>query len=119
MYQPYYNSFQPYNQSLTRVTGIDGAKAYQMAPNSTAALFDANDDYLYIKSTDGAGFPTIRTFKFEEVLPTQMPAANDYISRKEFEQFRTEVLNYGKQFISAAATTEQQSSEGNGSGQGT
>ena len=48
--------------TLTRVTGIDGAKAYQMTPNSTVALFDNNEDIMYIKTTDGAGFPTIRTF---------------------------------------------------------
>lgn len=42
--------------TLTRVTGIDGAKAYQMPPNSTVALFDNNEDLMYIKITDGAGY---------------------------------------------------------------
>lgn len=46
----------PVNNSLmlTRVTGLEGAKAYQMPPNSTVALFDNNDDLMYIKTTDGA-----------------------------------------------------------------
>lgn len=52
-------------ESLIRVTGYEGAKAYQMMPNSTVALFDGNDDIMYIKTTDGAGFATIKTFKFE------------------------------------------------------
>lgn len=39
---------------LTRVTGLEGAKAYQMPANSTVALFDNNDDLMYIKTTDGA-----------------------------------------------------------------
>lgn len=56
---------QPVN-GLTRVTGIDGAKAYQMPPNSVAALFDDANDIFYVKSTDGAGFPTIRVFDFFE-----------------------------------------------------
>lgn len=61
MFQPYYNFQQPlyntqssyqnsYQQSvnLIRVTGYDGAKAYQMPPNSTTALFDSNDDLICI-----------------------------------------------------------------------
>ena len=41
------------------VTGLDGAKAYPMPPNSEMPLFDSTGDVLYIKTTDGAGFPTI------------------------------------------------------------
>lgn len=52
----------PQTQGIIKVTGIEGAKAYQMPPNSIAALFDLNDDILYIKTTDGAGFPTIETY---------------------------------------------------------
>lgn len=52
---------------LIRVTGMDGAKAYQMPPNSVVPLFDADNDIVYVKSTDGAGFPTIRAFAFQPV----------------------------------------------------
>lgn len=87
-------------QNLIRVNGIDGAKAYQMNANSTVALFDANEDILYIKNTDGAGFPSIRTFKFEEVNETtKSEEKQDYISRKEFEEFKKELMNNGKQSI--------------------
>ena len=54
---------------LVRVTGMDGAKAFQMPPNSTAALFDDSQDIFFVKSTDGAGFPTIRTFSFAPYEP--------------------------------------------------
>ena len=37
-------------QNLIRVNGIDGAKAYQMPANSTVALFDNNEDIMYIKT---------------------------------------------------------------------
>lgn len=70
MYYSPFNQFQNYSirqESITRVTGEEGAKAYQMAPNSSAALFDGNEDIFYLKTTDGAGFPTIRKFKFEEI----------------------------------------------------
>lgn len=92
-------------QQLVRVTGIEGAKAYQMQANSTVALFDNTTDVFYVKSTDGAGFPTIRTFRFEEVLPTEMPETSNknYVSREEMEE-------YVKQFIQQTGTTKRSNS---------
>ena len=90
---------QPMN-NLIRVTGIDGAKAYQMPANSSVALFDNNNDYMYVKTTDGAGFPTIRTFTFTEMKEENKPVEKvDYISRQEFEEFKKELMNNGKQSI--------------------
>lgn len=107
-YQPQFNS--PYfngnnNNQLTRVTGIEGAKTFQMFPNSTVALFDSNEDLMYIKSTDGGGFPTIRTFKFEEVTnaPKQDTSLDlsDYITREELIEILKDYggTNNGKQPI--------------------
>lgn len=88
-------------QNLIRVNGIEGAKAYQMSANSIVSLFDANEDIMYIKSTDGAGFPSIRTFSFTEIKEENKPAQQvDYISREEFEEFKKELMNNGKQSIS-------------------
>ena len=85
---------------LTRVTGLEGAKAYQMPANSTVALFDNNEDLMYIKTTDGAGFPTIRTFAFNEVVANNpVPDNVDYVTRDEFNKLKEELLN-GKQSIS-------------------
>lgn len=94
---PQINNFQPAQNNLIRVTGLDGAKAYQMRPNSVVALFDGAEDIFYLKSTDGAGFPTIRIFRFEEVTSTPN-VSQEYITKAEFEQFKEEVLN-GKQYI--------------------
>lgn len=104
-YNPQMNNQQIYpqiqTQNLIRVNGIEGAKAYQMSANSIVSLFDANEDIMYIKSTDGAGFPSIRTFSFTEVKEENKPAQHvDYISREEFEEFKKELMNNGKQSIS-------------------
>lgn len=69
---------------LIRVTGMEGAKAYQMPPNSVVPLFDANNDIMYVKSTDGAGFPTIRTFAFQPIENEQEPE-QQYVTREEFD----------------------------------
>ena len=96
--QQFFQQEQP--QSLIRVNGIDGAKAYQMPANSTVALFDNNEDIMYVKTTDGAGFPSVRSFKFVEITQeTKKDEKVDYISREEFEEFKKELINNGKQSI--------------------
>ena len=85
-YQPYqWQQQQPVN-ALVSVTGIEGARAYNLPPNSSVPLFDANSDTLYVKTTDGAGFPTIRTFRFEEVREPAPVPAGDYITREEMDR---------------------------------
>lgn len=63
---PYpYNMFQPVT-GLIQVVGIEGARNYQTAPNTTVPLFDSNEDVFYLKTTDGAGIPSVRVFDFAE-----------------------------------------------------
>ena len=88
---------------LIRVTGMDGARAYQMPPNSAVALFDGGQDVFYVKTTDGAGFPTIRAYSFQPMEQAQAMGASDYVTRAEFEQLK-EMIVHGKQPVSADAT---------------
>lgn len=84
-YMPYQSTWQQQPQpinGLVSVTGIEGAKAYQLPPNSSMPLFDANSDILYLKTTDGAGFPTVRAFSFTEI-GTEQPT-HDYVTREDF-----------------------------------
>ena len=87
---------------LIRVTGMDGARAYQMPPNSAVALFDGGQDVFYVKTTDGACFPTIRAYSFQPMEQAQAMGANDYVTRAEFEQLK-EMIAHGKQPVSADA----------------
>ena len=104
-YNPQMNNQQIFpqeqTQNLIRVNGIDGAKTYQMPANSTVALFDCTEDIMYIKTKDGAGFPSIRTFNFVEITQNEKSSVSqDYISRQEFEEFKKELMNNGKHSIS-------------------
>ena len=78
---------RPYN-ALTQVSGIEGAKAYQMPPNSAAALFHNAEDMFFVKTTDGAGFPSIRAFRFEEV---EVEPPHDAGLKKEVDAIRKEL----------------------------
>lgn len=90
-------------RQLVRVSGMDGARAYQMAPNEVVALFDEGDDILYVKSTDGAGFPTIRRFRFREeadAAPSApAPVSTDYVTRAEFDELKGLVMASGKHAV--------------------
>ena len=87
---------------LIRVTGMYGARAYQMPPNSAVALFDGGQDVFYVKTTDGAGFPTIRAYSFQPMEQAQAMGASDYVTRAEFEQLK-EMIAHGKQPVPADA----------------
>lgn len=88
---------------LIRVTGMEGARAYQMPPNSAVALFDGGQDVFYVKTTDGAGFPTIRAYSFQPMEQAQAMGSSEYVTRAEFEQLK-EMIVHGKQPVSADAT---------------
>ena len=88
---------------LIRATGMDGARAYLMPPNSAVALFDGGQDVFYVKTTDGAGFPTIRAYSFQPMEQAQAMGASDYVTRAEGEQ-RKEMSAHGKQPAPADAT---------------
>ena len=88
-------NYAPVN-GLIAVTGFEGAKAYQLPPNSKVPLFDQNEDIIYLKTTDSAGYPTIKAFKFEPVEVSQVNSqdinsASDYVTREEFEKLASEL----------------------------
>ena len=97
-YQMQMQRAQQYNRpgEIIKVNGAQGAQAYQMGPNEATALFDANEDYFYIKTTDGAGFATIRKFKFSPCAEEREEPKQEYVTRKEFDELKEAVLN-GKQ----------------------
>lgn len=94
------NGVQGQIKSLTRVNGIEGAKAYQVMPRETVALFDGNDDIFYVKSADDGGFPTIKAYRFSEIDLTGAKPTNEYVTKSEFEELRNEVKKYAEQSIS-------------------
>ena len=45
---------------VTRVSGENGANAFQMGPNSSALLLDETAPIVWFVQTDGAGYKTCR-----------------------------------------------------------
>lgn len=86
-----------------KVNGRAGADAFYMGPNEQAVLFDENADIFYFKATDGAGYPTVRPYRFEPLPEAGSAADVSYATQEELEALRTEInelkgaLTSGKQ----------------------
>ena len=86
--QPSYQ--KPQLRQYAFVNGLEGAKAYQLQPNSTMLLMDADNPVCYMKSTDALGKGSLRYFKLEEVDEATLLAmlhpqqtAPDYASKED------------------------------------
>lgn len=86
---------QVQNNGINWIQGIESAKAYPIAPNSSVILMDSESAQFFIKSADQSGMPTLRVFKFEEVTGQQQQLKVEtapqidtsmYITRDEFEK---------------------------------
>lgn len=65
-YLPNYTPVYPQQQqnSIVWVNGLNGAKSYLVAPNTTMPLWDIETQTIYLKSVDSSGMPTIKTLKY-------------------------------------------------------
>lgn len=107
---------QPPVNGLTRVTGMDGAKAYQMPPNSVAALFDDTSDIFYVKSTDGAGFPTIRVFDFfehkqDQAVIQQTMNSENFATKQELQLVQNQIEELKGVLLNAQQPVPEQHAE--------
>lgn len=93
---PYFQQQQQQNNGITWVQGIEGAKAWQMYPNSNAILMDSeNDGRFYIKISDNVGMCTLRMFRYEEItnnVPQQNLDLSEYVKKSELEALINSML---------------------------
>lgn len=120
--QPYQQRFftpqQPISNGITWVQGIEGAKAFQMMPNSNAVLMDSeNDGTMYIKVSDNVGMCTLRTFRFSEVFQDKKiseETVTEYVTRDELaraiDELKGEIRN-GKQTVPTAKSASKRQAE--------
>lgn len=78
------------NNSITWVQGIEGAKAFQLMPNSNIVLMDSdNEGIFYIKVSDNVGMCNLRVFKYEEINNAPTPQAIDtsqFVTKAELQE---------------------------------
>lgn len=107
--QPQYNNQQTQNSSgLIWVQGIEGAKSYLVAPNSSVALWDSEQNAIYLKSADASGMPSMKildyTIRGENSAQNNVQIneqKNDYATHEELTALENRILEKLKEVTSA------------------
>lgn len=86
-FQPTMQPQQPVN-GLIKVTGIEGARMYQLPPGSVSPpLFLEEENAFFVKTTDDGGAATIKKYTFEEApIADTINNSNDFVTREYFDQ---------------------------------
>ncbi len=71
------------HQEVIRVNGENGAKAFNMAPNSSVLLLDEHDPIVWLKTTDGAGYPTVTGYQITPMMTQSEKDASMIASLEE------------------------------------
>lgn len=58
-------------QEIKQVNGFGGADAYQLPPNSSVLLLDQERPIVYMKTTDGGGYPSVAAYELTPIKPPQ------------------------------------------------
>lgn len=66
--QPQQSNYFGAKQEVIRVNGKNGAQAYQLQPNCSVLLLDETAPIVWLKMTDGAGYPTLTPY---DIAPHQ------------------------------------------------
>lgn len=105
-------TYSQYQQTQTSginwVQGIEGAKAYPVAPNANVMLMDSSANTFYIKSADATGRPTISLYDYEE-----RKMVNDTTTQNKTADFVTKEELYAilNGFVKKGESDEQSVSE--------
>ena len=78
-----------FNQ-IIKVNGRGGAEAYQMPPNAQALLLDETQPIVWLKQTDGAGYPSLTAY---DIKPHEEKAMPDMQSLEQRISKIEEVIN--------------------------
>jgi len=68
---------------LQWVQGLEAAKSWYVAPNTTVALFDAEAQVVYIKSADVSGMPSMKVLDYT-IRGTEKPVESVSLPQVEY-----------------------------------
>ena len=77
-------------QQVVRVNGENGARAYQIGPNSSAILLDESGLMVWLVTSDGAGYKTVQAY---DIAQHKTSPAPDYGSLEDRIKKLEEIVN--------------------------
>lgn len=79
--------------NIPTVTGIEGATAYSIPPNSSILLMDNNDLIVYFKSSDANGMVTLKAYRMIEIERNEQSDASDLATKNDLIAMKQELLD--------------------------
>jgi hypothetical protein len=92
---------------IVRVNGENGARAYQLPPNSNTLLLDESAPLVWLVQTDGAGYKTVSPYT---ITPYQAQPSPDYGELEERIRRLEDLIN-GRKSDSANVKRGKQSGD--------
>ena len=107
-YQPYFPQYQQPNMNqvpqqtsqqvsngLIWIQGIEAAKSYMVAPNTTVALWDSESETVYLKSADASGMPSMRildyTIRENTPVSRKMGSKTDFATKDDISIIQSQI----------------------------
>ena len=104
-YFPTYPQLYPQQQSYPQqsqqntlvqwVQGINAAKSFPVAPNTSVPLFDSESNCIYIKSADASGMPSIKildyTVRDSTPRTAEIQPQSDFVTKDELLAIQKEI----------------------------
>lgn len=82
------------NSNIFWVQGEAGAKAYPVAPGNNIALWDSENQSIYIKVVDASGIPQpLRILDYTERAPEPAVEGTNYVTKEELDDKFNEILS--------------------------
>lgn len=104
------------------VDGVNGVRLFQTTPNSRIPVFDEDEDYLYVVSTDSMNNKSqILRFKLEfDPIPSSnnlSSPAVDTITKSDLDKFREEIIADVRNVIQSTSFTNDATTRNGGKNQ--
>ena len=78
------------------VQGEAGAKSYMVAPNTTIALWDSEQQVIYLKSADASGMPTMKVLDYTIREGKPLNRNVEYATKDDIEELRKKIAKLTK-----------------------
>ena len=98
---------------IIKVNGRNGAETYTMPPNAQVLLLDETQPIVWLKQTDGAGYPTLTAYDIKPHEEKPMPDMRNLEER--IEQIEKVIKNEPYTSNNSRKVTDNVTSKTNGS----
>lgn len=102
---------QQQNSFVQWVQGINAAKSFPVAPNTSIPLFDSEANVIYIKSADASGMPSIKILDYvvRDTAPrtAEISTQSDFATKNDISILEKEISSLKSKFERMSGTADK------------